>query len=109
MAENSGISWTDHTFNPWLGCSNVSPGCDHCYAETLAKRWKNVEWGPRAERLRTSAANWQKPRTWNRRAERTGRRERVFCASLSDVFDLKAPEGWRHDLWDLIADTPFLD
>ena len=35
MGANSEISWTDHTFNPWVGCSKVSPGCAHCYAETL--------------------------------------------------------------------------
>lgn len=33
MGENSKIEWTDHTFNPWYGCTKVSPGCDHCYAE----------------------------------------------------------------------------
>ena len=38
MAENSKIEWTDHTFNPWTGCTKISPGCDHCYAEGWAKR-----------------------------------------------------------------------
>lgn len=40
MAETTGISWTDSTFNPWIGCTKVGPGCDNCYAEALMdKRW----------------------------------------------------------------------
>ena len=35
MGEVTGISWTDHTFNPWIGCAKVSPACDGCYAEAL--------------------------------------------------------------------------
>jgi protein gp37 len=42
MAEKTGISWTDSTFNPWIGCTKVGPGCDHCYAEALDKRH---QWG----------------------------------------------------------------
>ena len=108
MAENSAIEWTDHTFNPWVGCQKVSPGCDHCYAETLMDhRWKRVEWGPDGERVRTK--NWSGPRKWNREAGERGERARVFCASLADVFDNKAPEGAREDLWQLISETPNLD
>jgi protein gp37 len=39
MSENSKIEWTDHTFNPWEGCQEVSPGCDNCYAETRNARF----------------------------------------------------------------------
>jgi len=47
MAENSKIEWTDHTFNPWMGCTKVSPGCQHCYAEReMDKHWGKVKWGP---------------------------------------------------------------
>ena len=108
MAENSKIEWTDHTFNPWMGCQKVSAGCDHCYAETLMDhRYGKVQWGPNGERKRTSPANWRKPLQWAREAN--GKRPRVFCASLADVFDNKAPAGARDDLFALIRATPELD
>jgi protein gp37 len=109
MAENSKIEWTDHTFNPWIGCQKVSPGCDHCYAESLSKRYGWVEWGPHGQRKRTSEANWKKPRQWAKAARTSGRRPRVFCASLADVFDNQAPQEWRDDLFRVIQETPELD
>jgi protein gp37 len=109
MAENSKIEWTDHTFNPWIGCTKVSPGCDHCYAESMAKRYGWVTWGPHGERKRTSVANWRKPLQWAKAARGTGKRPRVFCASLADVFDNQVPTEWRSDLFTLIASTPELD
>jgi len=94
MSENSKIEWTDHTFNPWEGCQKVGPGCDHCYAEMRNARFgggQPVNWGPGAPRRRTSPATWAMPRRWNAQADafmaRHGRRQRVFCASLADVFD----------------------
>jgi protein gp37 len=107
MAENSKIEWTDHTFNPWTGCTKVSPGCDGCYAEAWAKRSGTVQWG--GERRRTTAANWRQPLKWNAQAEQEGRRFRVFCASLADVFDNEVPTEWRDELWRLIEATPHLD
>lgn len=57
MAENSSIEWTHHTFNPWIGCTKVSPACDHCYAEDWDKRYEGGKhWGPKAPRRLTSAA-----------------------------------------------------
>lgn len=109
MAENSKIEWTDHTFNPWTGCTKVSPGCDHCYAESWAKRSGTVRWGAGEPRRRTTESNWRLPRKWNAQAEREGRRFRVFCSSLADVFDNAVPPEWRMDLFSLIADTPHLD
>lgn len=115
MAEDTTIEWCDHTFNPWEGCQKVSPGCDHCYAETRNARFNGtaVNWGPHAPRRRTSAANWKKPLKWNREAEafflQHGRRQRVFCASLADVFDNAVDPEWRMDLFRLIAQTPDLD
>lgn len=112
MSANSKIEWTDHTFNPWEGCQKVGPGCDHCYAETRNARFGGgiaVNWGPGAPRRRTSASNWQQPLKWNARAEREGRRYRVFCASLADVFDNQVPPEWRADLFRLIRSTPHLD
>lgn len=111
MAENSAIEWCDHTFNPWIGCAKVSPGCKHCYAETLMDtRYGRVEWGVHGTRVRTGPDNWKKPLRWNRQAEAEGRRYRVFCASLADVFeDRDELEPWRRDLLALIYQTPRLD
>ena len=109
MAEQTAIAWTDHTFNPWWGCTKVSPGCDHCYAETLDRRTGGRHWGPHAARRRTSEKNWHQPLRWNQAAERAGVRRRVFCASMADVFDNAVPAAWRADLWDLIRATPSLD
>jgi protein gp37 len=112
MAQNSKIEWTDHTFNPWVGCTNVSPGCDHCYAEAWSKRSGLVKWGD-SPRRRTSEAYWRAPLKWQAVAAsyhaQHGRRQRVFCASLADVFDNQVDSAWRADLFDLIASTPALD
>ena len=66
MADKTGINWADSTFNPWIGCTKVSPACDNCYAE---REWQDrrhvVNWGPGAPRKRTSVANWKKPIKWN--------------------------------------------
>lgn len=111
MGENSKIEWTDHSFNPWIGCQKVSPGCQFCYAEQLMdKRYGRVEWGPQGTRQRTSEANWRKPLQWNRQAKADGIRRKVFCASLADVFeDRPELETWRADLFALIEQTPALD
>ena len=111
MAENSKIEWTDHTFNPWVGCSKVSPGCQYCYAEQLMDlRYSKVQWGPKGTRQVTSEANWKLPLKWNKRAKREGRRYRVFCASLADVFeDREEVIQWRANLFAMIERTRNLD
>ncbi|MFZ5704950.1 MAG: phage Gp37/Gp68 family protein [Pseudomonadota bacterium] len=109
MAENTKIEWAHHTFNPWIGCMKVGPGCDHCYAETLATARLGVEWGAGAPRRRTAASTWKQPLAWNRRAEMLGVRFRVFCSSLADVFDNEVDPAWRTDLFELIRVTPHLD
>jgi protein gp37 len=107
MGEISAISWTDMTFNPWIGCTKVGPGCDHCYAEAdFDHRKHRVTWGAGSPRSRTSA--WRDHIKWNRAAAKTGYRPRVFCASLADVFDNEVPPEWRTDLWDVIRATPCL-
>ena len=107
--ENSGISWTGNTFNPWVGCTKVSAGCDHCYAESLSKWTGYAKWGAGAERRVTSDENWRKPIKWNGQAQEAGTRTKVFCASMADIFDSEAPAEARERLWDLIRTTPFLD
>lgn len=114
MSANSKIEWTDHTFNPWIGCTKVGPGCDHCYAErSTPARVQGVAWGPDAPRQRTSPGNWALPRRWNAQHQAFfnlhGRRQRVFCASLADVFDNQVDTQWLADLWKLIEETPHLD
>lgn len=97
-----------YTFNPWVGCTKISPACDHCYAENWAKRTGQAAlWT--GDRRRTSFNNWHKPLLWNHRAKTAGVRYRVFCASLADVFDNQIDPAWRCDLWDLIYETPHLD
>ena len=139
MAENSKIEWTDHTFNPWMGCTKISAGCKFCYAERdMDKHWKRVQWGPQGTRVKTSPDYWDKPRKWNMTVwvecsvcgwrgvydvnglcpsclhpmdsvMRTAH-ARVFCASLADVFeDRNELAPWRRDLFDLIERTPNLD
>jgi len=115
MGEVTEIGWTDHTFNPWIGCTKVNALCTHCYAEALmAGRLKQVKWGPKGTRVRTSVANWKQPMRWHRKAVEAGERRRVFCASLADVFEFKADQSeamaaWRAELFALIMATPGLD
>lgn len=110
MGKDSAIEWTHHTFNPWWGCVKVSPGCKHCYAETFAYRIGRDLWGARAERRFFSDAHWQEPRRWNAAAERLGVRQRVFCASMSDVFEPRRDlDAARERLWRLISETTALD
>lgn len=116
MAENSAIEWTDHTFNSWIGCTKVSPGCANCYAEQRSRRFpEQGQWGPGALRKRTSEANWRKPLSWNRQLAELAAgghnvpRERVFCASLADWLDPEVDAEDLADLLALIAKTPNLD
>ncbi|HYH67435.1 MAG TPA: phage Gp37/Gp68 family protein [Urbifossiella sp.] len=117
VAANSAIEWTTHTFNPWEGCSKVSPGCAHCYAESRAGRYGSSKWGPNGTRVVRSEAYWRGPLKWNREAAWCGNpvckaaamgraggrcacglaveRPRVFVASLADVF-----EDWQGKMVD---------
>ena len=109
MGANTKIEWADHTFNPWIGCQGVGPGCDFCYAEARDRRFNRLDrWGPHGVRELTSDANWKLPLKWNREAAATGTRPIVFSASLADVFDNKAPEGARARLFKLVKETPHL-
>lgn len=109
--KNSYIAWTDHTFNGWTGCSKISAGCANCYAEEQqAIRFGNVIWGAGGTRNRTSDQYWRQPLKWNRDAENASERPRVFCNSLSDVFEDRTDlQQWRLELFELIRSTPNLD
>ncbi len=104
------IEWADFSFNPWIGCSKVSPACDNCYAEVnTAARVKGVVWGPGQERFRTKNGSTGKdPLKWNRAAAEAGRMDSVFCLSLGDVWDNEVPDQWRADLFEIIEKTPNL-
>lgn len=108
--QHTKIGWCHHTHNHWQGCSHRSPGCKFCYAETLMdKRYKRVEWGAGKPRLRSKKATRQRPYTWNRNAQKLGIRQRVFAASLSDVFDEEVDQSWRAELFEMVRETTCLD
>lgn len=110
MSERSKIAWCDHTFNPWWGCRQISPGCDHCYAKALAERFRPrcKIWNTK-DRLTFGMQHWDEPLRWNQRAWARGRSESVFVGSMCDVFDPDGPKDQREGLWNLIAETPYLD
>jgi protein gp37 len=112
MGEQTAISWTDHSFNPWWGCCKVSPGCEHCYALAFAKRVGHDIWGPAQTTPRRlfGGKHWAEPFKWDVEAQRARRRARVFCASMADVFeDHPMLPLEREKLWGTIGATPFLD
>jgi protein gp37 len=128
MSENTKIEWCDHTFNPWIGCTQVGPGCDNCYAKSWDRRFAvsghAMHWGAGQARSRTKT--WGDPVKWNKtnfyecsvcgwrgsdKDDEFSRpkkgcihilapaRQRVFCASLADVFDNEVDPKWRADLF----------
>lgn len=110
MGKNSAIEWTHHTFNPWWGCAKVSPACRNCYAERWSKRLGSSYWGPSADRRFFGEKHWREPLNWNKQAEKSKTRKRVFCASMADVFeDRKDLNEWRTKLWNLVVETKWLD
>jgi protein gp37 len=110
MGAFSKIEWTHHTFNPWWGCTRVSPACKYCYAESWSRRLGLDIWGGKVDRRFFSEAHWRNPIRWNAAAEKNGTRARVFCASMADIFEDRAElNPWREKLWPLIEATPYLD
>lgn len=89
MGKVTKIEWCHHTFNPWRGCSKVSPGCQACYADAQARRNPGVLgiWGAQGTRVVASESMWREPIRWNAEAAAAGERRRVFCASMCDVFE----------------------
>ena len=115
MGEQTGIEWCHHTWNPWVGCAKVSPGCAHCYAEhdTPARysRSQGVElWGKNAARRVKAESGWNEPLRWDRAAAKAGERRRVFCASQADVFeDREDLTEALSRLWQIILYSDHLD
>lgn len=110
--ENSKISWTDNTFNPWLGCRKISSGCENCYAEAQVHRWGKDELWNSDTRSPTGEAYWKKPLEWNKKAQAQRIPLRVFCGSMCDVFeDIESDivKTQRERLFDLIENTQWLN
>ncbi len=110
MGHASKIEWTHHTFNPWWGCTKVSAACKHCYAQAFDRRTGGAHWGAKAPRRFFTDRHWSEPLRWHQAAKRRGERQRVFCASMADVFEPRAElNAARERLWDLVEQTPNLD
>ena len=109
MGENTKIEWCDHTMNFWLGCTEVGPACDHCYARAMMdERYGRVKWGAGEDRIRTSAANWRQPFKWDRAAREAGKISTVFCLSLGDIWDNEVDPMWRRQAFEVMEKTPNL-
>lgn len=130
MARNSGVEWAGASFNPWLGCSKISPGCKHCYAVTdtpvRVHRARGLElWGAGAPRHVTASAYWRAPMAWDRAAAAAGAPMRVFCGPDCDAFEVadgrrlvgdvggdarpwRTLDDVRAALWALVESTPHL-
>jgi protein gp37 len=111
MAELTKISWTHHTANWWWGCREVSEGCVHCYARTLAERWGHRVWGDPAVTPRRvlSDAIWREVLKWHAQAEAEGVPHRVFTASMADIFEAHATAAeLRPRIFELMERTPML-
>lgn len=105
------IARTDKTQNAWIGCQKViEEECGDCYALRYAIRHGMQVWGSLYNSDRHLTKTHDTPRKWNREAEAQGKRYKVFCASLSDVFEPhpQVAEA-RTRLWTLIEETPYLD
>ncbi len=110
MGQETLIAWTTHTFNMVWGCVKVSPGCAHCYAETLSKRYGHDVWGKDKTRRVFGEKHWREPLRWHEEARAAGERRRAFCGSMCDwCEDHPTVEQERRKLWSLIRDTPQLD
>lgn len=117
MGKETGIKWTDSTFNSWHGCTKVGPACDHCYAEVVDQRGtakdQPLHWGHGVSRRLISEKARNEPYRWNRNADQFfaehGRRQRVFTLSMGDLFDNEVPTEWRMDHFRVMAETPRLE
>ena len=98
MGERSAIEWTESTWNPVTGCSKVSPGCAHCYAETFAERWRGVP-GHHYEQgfdLRLWPQRLDQPLRWRRP-------RMIFVNSMSDLFHEDIPANYIRQVFDVMV------
>lgn len=110
MSDKSAIEWTEATWNPTTGCDRTSPGCDHCYAMTLAKRLKamgspkyQADGDPRTSgpgfALTLHPESLDVPRKW-------ASPRLIFVNSMSDLFHAKVPIGFIRDVFAVMGETP---
>ncbi len=95
---NTGIEWTDRTWNPTTGCNKVSPGCTHCYAEALTKRFPNNF--PKGFDLVLHPDRLKEPKRWRTPS-------RIFVNSMSDLFHEEVPIDFLKKVFDVIGETPW--
>ena len=100
MSEHSKIEWTDATWNPLRGCTKISPGCKHCYAETFAERFRDVAGHPyeRGFDLRLVPNKLPEPFRWS--SPRT-----VFVNSMSDLFQPQVPDAYIEDVVSVMVEA----
>lgn len=98
MADNSAIEWTEATWNPVTGCSQVSPGCAHCYAKTFAERWRGVAGHPYEQgfELRLWPQRLEQPLRW-------ARSRMIFVNSMSDLFHEDIPFEYLEAVFDVMG------
>lgn len=107
MADHTNIEWCDATVNWWVGCTQISPGCDHCYAKRIAAPFWGQKWGPGVPLQRFEGA-LETLKALDRKAQRLGRPLVVFHNSVSDMGDKEAPDEWRMAAFQGMAATPNL-
>lgn len=103
-----GTALPGFSFNPWIGCTAISPGCKNCYAEALARRLR-VKFGPGETRRPASERTWSEPIKWNAQAKKAGIRRKAFSASMADIFDNEGLAAEREWLWEMVEETSHLD
>lgn len=108
MGRNTGISWCDATYNPWRGCTEVTRGCDNCYARILSKKVWNQDWGHGVARFRPSQKYLNQPYQWDRAAHERGKPLRVFAASVADIYDPEVPRQWLTEFLSMTFNTEYI-
>ena len=97
MSDGSSIGWTGATWNPWTGCSKVSPGCDNCYAEAVAERWRGQKGFPEGFGLTIRRERFDQPRRWRKP-------RRIFVNSMSDMFIAGVPDEDLIAVWKVMVE-----
>jgi len=100
VSDHSSIEWTDATWNPVRGCSKVSPGCKHCYAETLSERFRGVPEHPfeHGFDLQLVYAKLPEPLRW-------ARARKIFVNSMSDLFHERVPDAYVEEVFRVMVDA----
>ena len=100
MADHSSIEWTDATWNPVRGCTKISPGCKHCYAETFAERFRGVPGHPYEQGfdLRLIPRKLGEPLHWSKA-------RMIFVNSMSDLFQEAVPDAYVIDVANVMAEA----